>query len=96
MDRQIYLSSLYDYYGVLLTDKQQNYFENYFFDNLTLQEISENEGVSRNAVHKTLKEVEEKLMEYESKLQLLGKRKKLEQIIETVDDETKEKIKEIY
>ena len=61
MDNRIYLINLYDYYSELLTEKQREYFEDYYFDNLTLQEISENNDVSRNAVHKQLKETEEKL-----------------------------------
>ena len=34
MDKNIYLINLYDIYGSLLTEKQQNYFEEYYFDNL--------------------------------------------------------------
>ena len=70
MDERLYLINLYDYYGDLLTQKQKDYFEEYYFNNLTLLEISENYEVSRNAVHKQLKEVEEKLknMRYDVKL----------------------------
>ena len=57
--------NLYDYYGVLLTEKQQQYFENYYFDDLSLGEIAENDNVSRNAVHGQLKNVEERLQFYE-------------------------------
>ena len=55
MDKKLYLVNLYDYYGVLLTEKQQQYFENYYFDDLSLGEIAENDNVSRNAVHGQLK-----------------------------------------
>ena len=65
MDNQVLLNILYDYYGELLTDKQKNYFKDYYFDNLTLSEISENYNISRNAIHKSLKEIEEKLFYYE-------------------------------
>lgn len=92
MEEQVYLCRLYDYYGVLLTEKQQNYFESYYFDNLTLQEISENANVTRNAIHKSLKEVLEKLKEYESKLHLLEKRDKLDDILSTLDKKLKEQI----
>ena len=70
MDKKLYLINLYDYYGSLLTDKQQSYFENYYFNDYSLAEIAENDNVSRNAVHGQLKIVEEKLDEYESKLNL--------------------------
>lgn len=77
MDKTIYLNNLYDYYQTLLTDKQQQYFEDYYFNNLSLSEMADNYNVSRNAIHRQLKLVEEKLMEYEQKLELLGKKEKI-------------------
>ena len=62
------LSILFDYYGDLLTDKQQEFFEDYYFSNLTLQEIADNNDISRNAVHNTLNVINEKLEYYESVL----------------------------
>lgn len=35
MDKEIYLTGLYDYYSELLTDKQKLYFEDYYFNNLS-------------------------------------------------------------
>ena len=54
MEERNYLIILYDYYGELLTDKQRMYFEDYYFNNLSLGEISENDGYSRNAIHKNI------------------------------------------
>lgn len=87
MDKYIYLSALYDYYGKLLTEKQQNYFIDYYFNNLSLKEISENQNISRNAVFKQLKNIEEKLNFYESKLKLYKKNEKLTKIIGQINDE---------
>lgn len=84
MDKRIYLNNLYDYYKKLFTDKQQEYFEDYYYSNLSLAEIAENNNISRNAVHNQLKIVEEKLLEYEEKLSLL---KKKEQVIELILNE---------
>lgn len=95
MENQLLLCSLYDYYGCLLTDKQKMYFEDYYFDNLTLSEMSENYNISRNAIHKSLKEVEDKLMYYENKLNLYNKGKKIEIIINDLSSEIKNKIKEL-
>lgn len=81
MDTQIYLTSLYDYYKPLFTDKQQSYFEDYYFDNLTMEEIAENNGVSKNAVSKSLIEVKEKLEFYENNLHLLSNRKMIKDIL---------------
>ena len=91
MEKEIYLTILFDYYGELLTEKQQTYFKNYYFDNLSLAEISENLNVSRNAIHKELKYISEKLEYYEEHLRIYEKDKKLEAIIEKMTDE---KIKE--
>jgi len=86
MDKNTKLIMLYDYYSGLLTDKQQEYFEDYYFNNLSLSEISENNDVSRNAVHKQIKEVEEKLNYYEEKLNLLDKNKKISEILKNCSD----------
>ena len=95
MENQLLLCSLYDYYGTLLTDKQKMYFEDYYFDNLTLSEMSENYNISRNAIHKSLKEVEEKLLYYEDKLKLYNKSIEIKNIITNLDDDIKNKINEL-
>ncbi len=95
MDNRIYLIDLYDYYSNLLTEKQQEYFEDYYFDNLTLSEISENKEVSRNAIHKQLKEVVAKLETYENKLELYNKSLKIKELIKDLDSKVQERIKEL-
>lgn len=86
---------LFDYYGELLTDKQKEYFKDYYFNNLTLQEIADNNKVSRNAVHKNIKDILNKLDYYEEKLNLLSNKTKIEKLIENIDSDLKEKIKEL-
>ena len=88
MDDILYLSSLYDYYKGLLTDKQRSYFEDYYFDNLTMEEIAENNEVSKNAVSKTIIEVKDKLNEYENILHLLDNKNKIENILSKDDFES--------
>jgi len=95
MEDKFYIIDLYDYYSELLTDKQRKYFEDYYFNNLTLSEIAENNNISRNAIHKQLKEVVNKIMIYEEKLNLYNKRIKIEKIIEKLDKNIKEKIEEL-
>ena len=87
MDKNVYLISLYDIYGSLLTEKQQDYFEEYYFDNLSLKEISENYDVTRNAIFNVLKETEEKLNYYEQNLKIYKKNTKLKEIINNTKDE---------
>ncbi len=89
MEEINYITALYDYYQGLLTDKQQSYFEDYYFDNLLMEEIAENNGVSKNAVSKSLIEVKEKLEEYESILNLYKNKVKIHEIL---DENTFEKI----
>lgn len=82
-----YLTILYDYYGELFNARQRDYFEWYYFDNLSLSEIAINENKSRNAVHKCIKNVCNKLYEYEKVLKLYEKRKKIEDIMLRIDDD---------
>ncbi len=91
MEDILYYNELYDCYSSLLTDKQRVYFENYYFDNLSLSEIADNFDVSRNAVYKQLQITIEKLEEYEEKLGLNNRKKQLENIMERINDK---KIKE--
>ena len=96
MDDREYLVILYDYYGELLSDIQREYFEEYYFDNLSLSEISENDGKSRNAIHKCVKSGCSKLYEYEDKIKLYEKKKKLDSVISRIEDkEIKELLREL-
>lgn len=97
MEEIIYYSGLYDLYGSLLTDKQREYFENYYFHNLSLGEMAEVYHVSRNAIYRQLKIVVSKLEEYEKKLKLNEKLEKLNEIIQGVGDrKIKEEIERIF
>lgn len=91
----IHYVELFDYYGELFTDKQKEYFTDYYFNNLTLQEIADNNDVSKNAVHKNIKDILQKLDYYESKLNLYSNKKKIEKIIVDIDVDIKEKIEEL-
>ncbi len=95
MDKTIYYNVLYDYYGSLLTDKQKSYYEDYYFNDLSLSEIAENNNVSRNAVHNQLKIVIEKLEFYENNLKLYEKSKKIGTILKRLDEKTKKEIEEL-
>ena len=57
IEKQQHYNNLYGYYQNLFTSKQQEIFENYNFDDLSLAEIAENHDISRNAVFDTLDEV---------------------------------------
>lgn len=90
MQEHILYAELFDCYGKLLTQKQQEYFKFYYFDNLTLSEISENDNVSRNAVHKSLKDATDKLLFYEDTLHMNEVKKQINEQIK--DESIKDKI----
>ncbi len=91
----IHYVELFDYYGDLFTDKQKEYFKDYYENNLTLQEIADNNSVTRNAVHKNIKDIVQKLDYYEEKLNLYKNKKKIEKLIENIDKDIKDKIEEL-
>ncbi len=96
MKKNIYLNEIYVYYKDLFTEKQQQYFEDYYLNDLSLSEIAENYNVSRNAVHNQIKIVEEKVIEYEKILGLQEKKNKINSLLKNkVDDKTLDKINEI-
>lgn len=95
MDKKIYLNNLYDYYSELFTDKQKEYYESYYFQDLSLSEIAENNNVSRNAVHGQIKIVEEKLEFYENILGLYQKSLKMKEILKEVSPDLRKRIEEI-
>ena len=95
MKERIYLNNLYDIYGELLDSKKKEYFEMYYFDNLSLQEISDNLGVSRNAIFKQIKNAEAKLLFYEEKLELFKKKEVLNEVIENTIGSIKKKLESI-
>ncbi len=64
---------LYDLYAPLLSDKKREVFEMYFFDDLSLSEISEHTGTSRQGVRELVVRTVSELTEYEKALGLLEK-----------------------
>ena len=73
METKVELSYLYDFYGELLNEHQRYIYEEYVLNDLSLGEIAEEEGISRQAVHDMVKRTSKKLMDYENKLHLVEK-----------------------
>lgn len=69
-----YYHQLYDIYQNVLSDKQKEYFEWYFFEDLSLSEIAENLNVSRSAVSKNINLSIKILNDFEDKLGFLQKK----------------------
>lgn len=64
---------LYDFYGELLTDHQKRIYEDVVFQDLSLTEVAEQEGISRQGVHDMIRRCEKALRGYEEKLGLVHK-----------------------
>ncbi len=73
MDSKLKQAYLYDFYGELLNEHQRKVYEDFFFHDLSLGEIAEEEGISRQGVHDLVKRCTRTLEEYESKLHLVNK-----------------------
>jgi predicted DNA-binding protein YlxM (UPF0122 family) len=70
LERTNRVNTLFDFYGALLTDKQQSILSLYYQDNFSLGEIAADFEVSRQAVYEHLKRAEQALEDYEGKLRL--------------------------
>ena len=77
MEERDYIIELYETYKKLLTEKQIMYFENYYYEDLSLNEIASNNKVSKAMVSKNINNTVNKLKNYEDKLKIHFKEKKL-------------------
>ena len=84
IEKYINQGTLYDFYGRLLTVHQQRIYEDVVFNDFSLSEIAENEGISRQGVSDLIKRCNKSLVSYEERLGLIKK-----------FDETKSYVKEI-
>ena len=84
MDKKVEISMLCDIYGKLLTEKQFEFINDYYNNDLSLSEIAENNGITRQAVRDIIKKGERKLFEYEEKLLFMKKTITQEQKIQAI------------
>lgn len=77
LDRTNRINVLYDFYGPLLTDKQQTFIKCYYQDDYSLGEIAAEFEISRQAVYEHLKRAEQILEDCELKLRLAARHEKL-------------------
>ncbi len=86
LDKVLRVGLLFDFYGALLTDKQQKCLELHYLNDLSLAEIADEFNVSRQAVHDILRRAEQILIEYEEKLKLVERYQRERQTIQLVYD----------
>lgn len=77
---------LYDFYGELLTEHQKNIYEDIVLNDMSLTEIAEDYGISRQAVHDLMKRINRILDDYESKLHLVEKFERAKRKVKTIKE----------
>ena len=83
--KDIFKSSLlYDFYGELLTNHQKEIYEDFILNDLSLGEIAEERGISRQGVHDLVKRCDKTLNGYEEKLHLLERFSKTKEDVERI------------
>ncbi|TCP70674.1 YlxM family DNA-binding protein [Baia soyae] len=75
------MNLLYDFYGSLLTEKQQSLLELYYLEDWSLSEIAEHQGTSRQAVFEAIKRAQVTLTDLENKLSLVTKHRTRQELI---------------
>lgn len=84
MQDTLKMSLLFDTYGALLTDKQQTCFDLYYHQDLSLAEIAEEEGISRQGVHDSIARAEAALLHFEQTLGNVARDRALSQSVAAI------------
>ena len=84
MSKDLKMVEYYDTYGSLLTEKQREAMEMYYFSDLSLTEIAEETGVTRQSAFNTIRNCETRLFELENALKLLEKRDRAKKLLSSL------------
>ena len=84
MAKNMEIAFLVDFYGDMLTEKQRDMIELYYDDDLSLSEIAENEGITRQGVRDSIKRAESQLLEMEDRLGLARRFRTVRESIEAI------------
>ena len=86
MEKIVEQGLLYDFYGELLTEHQRNIYEGVVFNDMSLSEIAEEQGISGQGVHDLVKRCNKILAGYEEKLKLVQKFNQTKQMVEEIKE----------
>lgn len=86
MEEKVKISILLEIYGNLLTEKQYEFMDYYYNEDLSLSEIADNNDITRQAVRTILVKSKKKLEEYEKQLKFMQKEEKIKQNIEQLEN----------
>ena len=81
LENKFEIITLIDTYGELVTKNQMDILIDYYFQDISLGEIAENRGISRQAVHDSVVKAVDKLKNFESSLKIVKKQKLLKKIL---------------
>ena len=84
MAKDLKISFLLDFYGEMLTQKQREVIEYYYNDDLSLAEIADNEGITRQGVRDSIKRAETQLLEMEERLGLARRFREMQAGLEQI------------
>ena len=91
MKNQTYrMTMLFDFYGELLTDRQKEFFDLYYNEDLSLGEIAENNGISRQGVRDVIVRAEATMQEFEDKTGLIRRFQQMQGHIDTIESSAAE------
>ena len=90
MEEKIEQAYLYDFYGELLNEHQRRIYKDFVFNDLSLGEIADEEGISRQGVHDMVKRCTKTLEGYEEKLHLIAKFMSAKHSVEQIPALTKQ------
>ena len=90
MAKNMEIALLFDFYGDMLTDKQRDVVELYYNDDLSLAEIAENEGITRQGVRDSIKRAESQLLEMEERLGLARRFREMREGLDSIRDAARE------
>lgn len=88
MAKNLEISLLLDFYGDMLTDKQRCVIEYYYNNDLSLAEIADNEGITRQGVRDSIKRAEFQLLEMEERLGLARRFREMREGLEQIREAT--------
>jgi predicted DNA-binding protein YlxM (UPF0122 family) len=86
MAKNLEITLLLDYYGEMLTDKQRELIGSYYNDDLSLAEIAQNEGITRQGVRDAIKRAEAQLTEMEQRLHFAERFREIHAAAELIRD----------
>ena len=90
MPKNLEIALLLDFYGDMLTEKQRDVVELYYNEDLSLAEIASHSGITRQGVRDSIKRAESQLLDYEDRLRLAGRFRKIQEYLDEITDLAKD------